>query len=71
MHYPTMDADDIPFVEAIDLNTQQEEGLENHAYEDRRVQHLDFKNVTFADALLRGALHPSAKPIKISVFTYC
>ena len=55
MHYPTADRDN-SFFEAINLNEKPEERLENRSFEDQRVQHLNFKNNTFADAILKGAL---------------
>lgn len=61
MHYPTVDADDFPVFESIDLNKQQEEELENRAYKEQRVQHLDFRNTDFATALLKGALSAKNK----------
>ena len=57
-HYPTVDMDDpeIPFAEGINHNTVLKEDLETRTQEDKRIQHLDFRNATFADAILRGAL---------------
>ena len=60
MHYPTADLDD-SFFEAINLIEKPEEGLENRSYEDQRVQHLSFKNITFADAILKGVLTAKKK----------
>lgn len=58
MHYPTYDEEDpnIPFIEGIDHNTMIEESLETRTQEDKRIQHLDLWNATFADAILKGAL---------------
>lgn len=58
MHYPTYDQDDpeVPFIEGIDHNANLEEDLENRSFEDRKVQHIDLRNVTFADAIMTGAL---------------
>lgn len=58
-HYPTSDLDDIeaPFVEGIDHNSMLEEDLETRTHpEDKRIQTLNLYNVTFADAILAGAL---------------
>lgn len=57
-HYPTYDLDDIetPFAEGIDHNTMIEEGLETRVQGDKRVQHINLHNVTFAVAILKGAL---------------
>lgn len=57
-HYPTSDMDDIeaPFVEGINHSITIEEDLENRSFEDKRVQHINLHNVTFADAIRAGAL---------------
>ncbi|MGH9982699.1 MAG: hypothetical protein ACRD8W_01935 [Nitrososphaeraceae archaeon] len=62
-HYPTIDSDDteIPFIEGIDHNTMLEEDLESRAHEDKRVQHINLHNVTFADAIRAGALSAKRK----------
>lgn len=44
------------------INEKPEERLENRSYEDQRVQHLSFKNITFADAILKGVLTAKKKP---------
>lgn len=56
-HYPTADADDIPFVEAINLDDteEEEEDLESRTFEDKRVQKIHVKG-SLADAILKGAL---------------
>lgn len=57
-HYPTTDEDDIeaPFVESIDHDAMLEESLETRVQENKRVQHINLHNVTFADAILKAAL---------------
>lgn len=57
-HYPTTDMDDfeVPFAEGIDHNTIIEKGLETRSQEDNRIQTINLHNVTFADAILKGAL---------------
>ncbi|MGC1132576.1 MAG: hypothetical protein WA941_07125 [Nitrososphaeraceae archaeon] len=45
---------------AINLDTQQEEGLENHAYEDRRVQKIHVQG-SFLDAIHAGMLSAKKK----------
>lgn len=62
-HYPQYDENDptLPFVEGIDLNRIVESDLETREHEDRRVQHINLHNVTFADAILKGALSARKK----------
>lgn len=57
-HSPTADADDteIAWAKGINHNTMIEENPETRTYEDKRVQHINLHNVTFADAILAGAL---------------
>jgi LSD1 subclass zinc finger protein len=62
-HYPVYDEDDpnTLFVEGIDLNNITEDDLESRSFEDKRVQHINLHNVTFADAILKGALSARKK----------
>jgi uncharacterized protein YjbI with pentapeptide repeats len=55
---PIANADDpeVPFAEGIDHNEMVEEDLENRSFEDKRIQHLDFRNTSFSEAILKGAL---------------
>ena len=43
-----------------------EEDLERRTYEEKRVQHIDLHNVTFSDAILKGAL--SSKKNKNDIY---
>jgi hypothetical protein len=66
MHYPQYDENDsnVLFVEGIDLNKIVEKDLETREHEDRRVQHINLHNVTFADAILKGALSAQKKQVQ-------
>jgi hypothetical protein len=57
-HYPEFDENDptTPFVESISLDNIEEEEIETRTYDNGRVQHINLHNVTFADAILKGAL---------------
>ncbi|MGH9953671.1 MAG: hypothetical protein ACRD5J_18805, partial [Nitrososphaeraceae archaeon] len=48
-HYPTADAEDIPFLEAINPN-DKEENPETRTYENQRIQHIHIKG-SFADSI--------------------
>lgn len=65
-HYAPSDPDDpnTPFVEAISLDIieeEEEEGLEIRTYNNGRVQKINLHNITFADAILNGALSAKKK----------
>ena len=55
-HYPQYDADDptLPFVEGINLNKIVESDLETREHDERRIQHINLHNVSFADAILHS-----------------
>jgi hypothetical protein len=64
-HYPVYDENDpnTPFVEGIHLDKlEEEEGIEIRTYDNARVQKINLHNVTFADAILKGALTARKKP---------
>jgi hypothetical protein len=63
-HYPVFDENDpnTLFVEGIHLDKlEKEEDLATRTYDNGRVQKINLHNVTFTDAILKGALTSKKK----------